>query len=300
MILLISLLTGGGVLVYNASERRRLTISEPPSASESCKTRNFGQDSNCSSFQPIYQEMDTENTGIAKNESNGWIDTPDNEWALIKELHYINRCDQFGVRTSNVGEYANFNWRPTISCPLPPVRIGHHDGGKMVCPLNLNNEDCLVYSVGSAGNFKFENELLKWNPGCEIHTFDPDPKYANTVSDNPNIIYHAIGFAGEDNGKFQKLFTVMKNLGHEGRKIDIFKIDCEGCEWEIISEFTDPNIELSQILVEAHGIMYHEDWLEALLNHGYVMFSKELNSFGCGEGRCIEFSFLKFNEIAFN
>lgn len=283
-----------------------VSLSQPSSSKEkpadntdACKSRDFGQGSTWESIKLNYQEISSFNTGISKYESNGWFDIPDDQWYMMKELHYINRCDQFSVKTKRGNEYANFNWRPTMICPLPPVRIGKHDGGKVLCPQNLNTDNCLVYSIGSAGNFRFEEEILKWNPNCEIHTFDPDPKYSTVVADDERIKYHSIGLASKDDGNMKKLRTVVEELGHTDRKIDVFKIDCEGCEFAIMSEFADARIELSQVLVEVHGLIGHENWLENMFHSGYVMFSKELNTFGCGAGGCIEFSFLKFNNKTF-
>ena len=65
----------------------------------------------------------------------------------------------------------NFNWKESFVCPVPLMRIGQGDGGKLVCDLRrLKQDDCLVFSIGSKGDFSFETEILKINSKCEIHT----------------------------------------------------------------------------------------------------------------------------------
>jgi hypothetical protein len=74
---------------------------------------------------------------------------------------------------------------------------------------------------------------------CEIHTFDflsleqsfNKPSYVN---------YHAYGLGKQDRvfgaqmqNQEYTLPSIVKMLGHEGRSIEIFKIDCEGCELEV-------------------------------------------------------------------
>ena len=44
----------------------------------------------------------------------------------------------------------------------------------------------------------------------------------------------------------------MRDLGHEGRTIGIFKIDCEGCEFDTISSWFQSAAILRRIVVEVH------------------------------------------------
>mmetsp|Transcript_17632 Transcript_17632/g.55830 ORF Transcript_17632/g.55830 Transcript_17632/m.55830 type:complete len:101 (-) Transcript_17632:18-320(-) len=90
-------------------------------------------------------------------------------------------------------------------------------------------------------------------------------------------------------------------LGHAGRRIDIFKIDCEGCEWETYESWLTSGVDIRQILVEMHWKhqtqVVHQVF-EFLFARGYVVFHKEPNTFGC-KGECIEYAFLKLHP-AFN
>ena len=189
---------------------------------------------------------------------------------------------------------------------------------KWVCdPHQLNKDGCLVYSVGSAGNFDFEVGLHEIAPKCEIHTFDPSIFTTNLLQYKAEwfVSLHQWGLKASysaldnmtdtgysDNLKgalsmleLKTLKETMKELGHEDRTIDVFKIDCEGCEWKTYKDWVGKTNNIQQILVEVHdtsliaNYMFHE-----LHDAGFVIFSKEPN-IQYGGGRCVEYSFLKLN-----
>ncbi len=155
------------------------------------------------------------------------------------------------------------NPRPNFICPHT-VAMGKHnqDGVKYLCyPDQLVNDyddtnndlasgggdassPCLIYSFGCAGDFKFEDEVYNLHGRkCETHVFDPAKKWERKGDvENKNIHYHPWGLmstydrenkskvwpAGRG-GEYKTMSQIMKELGHEERVIDVFKIDCEGC-----------------------------------------------------------------------
>jgi hypothetical protein len=255
------------------------------------------------------------------------------------------------------------NYEPNFSCRFER-RIGGNgngDGPKWVCdPHNLvrlskerkrahkrerkhhkqshevqDEAGCLVYSIGSNGDFQFETglqNLLGSTDICEIHIFDMGD-YEDKMPKGLNIHYHRWGLikddesnakedsSGNDNDnekdegakskeKFYSLAEIVKRLGHENRpSIDIFKIDCDKCEWRTFKDWFSPSQEsasktripmLQQILVETH--MSPKDFVlpffNGIMDNGYVMFHKEPNiQFGGGEA--IEFGFLKLDDTFF-
>ena len=126
------------------------------------------------------------------------------------------------------------------------IRVGGHgDGPKWICnPHRLSaSKDCLIYSIGSAGVYTWEDALVHMlSKHCEIHVFDTSKKYARPNDpDKRNIHYHNWGlkssyadgkssFYNKNEAHVLKTFPeTLKELGHESRHIDILKIDCEGC-----------------------------------------------------------------------
>ena len=101
------------------------------------------------------------------------------------------------------------NWDPDFSCHHD-TKVGVGDGGKWVCDPHLivaqsargmeqynvasqNNVSagCLLYSVGSAGNFLFEEGMFNilGQGVCEIHTFD-FTEYLHHVPIGKGIFFH--------------------------------------------------------------------------------------------------------------
>jgi len=167
-------------------------------------------------------------------------------------------------------------------------------------------DGCLVYSVGSEGKFEFELSVLnEIHQQCEVHTFDPHPSYADNAPEN--IHYHSWGFASEKsiyNGNtYKSLKQTIDELGHRDRVIDIFKIDCEGCEWTTVREWFFPNVYestiLKQILVEVHNVPNEADsFFRYLQKQGYVTFHKEPNIKFAG-GDCVEYALLNLDKSFF-
>jgi hypothetical protein len=153
------------------------------------------------------------------------------------------------------------NYYPLFTCPHQERVGGIGDGPKWVCdPLRLKHvsrqprrfgdgggvgevalreDKCLIYSIGSNGDFSFEDALVNMLGAgtCEIHVFDMSRDYTRpNDATNKDIHFHHWGLSSSyssvgknDKDTFMTLQESLQKLGHVNRTIDIFKIDCETC-----------------------------------------------------------------------
>ncbi|KAI2502619.1 methyltransferase domain-containing protein [Fragilaria crotonensis] len=256
---------------------------------------------------PIGTQLDY---GLAFRESLGFFDDISaNHWKIIKAIskarvHHLNKLQGYD-------KFYAENWDPDFSCMFEDsIGQSEADGHKWVCdPHRLRSkDDCLIYSIGCNGQIEFERDMHRVAPNCEIHIFDPTD-YSKSMWDNGlnGTNYHAWGLKPstgfdlsqvQDKVKdltFKTLTESMEQLGHIGRRVDVFKIDCEFCEWKTYPDFL--HHDLRQILLEVHNAI-EPKLFETLTDAGYVIFHKEPNLFTDGQG--IEFSMLKLAKEFFD
>jgi hypothetical protein len=231
-------------------------------------------------------------------ESDNFICESDDLWNERKIVYKIQ--DQANMKKLSSSIFFLTNWEPNFHCSHAR-RIGNiGDGGKWVCDLfRLNNRsDCLIYSAGSNGDFSFETHMKKVLPNCEIHTFDTN------LYKCPNNIctFHQLILGNGTYPQGSKTWQmILKELGHEDRLIDIFKMDIEGGEYGFmptIFQSSDKSFP-RQILVELHPTDFSRihAFFHLLRAHNYVIFNKEPNLIA---GRSFfEYTFLKLNSRFF-
>jgi len=277
-----------------------------------------------SSFgDPKTVEYKNREFGLAYEQSYGFFDDiPNYKWKLQQEIAWrepfvaprFNTDEPIDLKNwdNNMGLWYLFNYSPNFSCQFEQ-RVGPtEEGRKWICDphrlkriseerKNKGKRGCLVYSVGSAGNFYFEESLqeLLGPETCEIHVFDFGD-FESKMPKNKNIYYHQWGLTNNDaiftNHQDKEMKTydeTRKILGHENDILDILKIDCEGCEWSQYESWIASNVR--QVLVEVH--MVPEDahkFFQAHQKAGYVIFHKEPNTISPGSC-CEEFSFIKLH-----
>lgn len=269
---------------------------------------------------------------LAKEQSFGFFtDISDDNWEISQRLaartfpnHFGNDLNKFSNgpgskgKVKQLGGSKNWNGRnfqeefhcahaqriPTTSEP---------DGPKWVCDphrIAAQKDGCLVYSVGSNGNVDFERGIHdEISPDCEVHTFDVIDSnkrggrhlnFTTALKDYSTFHHWGIGTKEEaQKHKYMKtLNQTMEALGHIGRRIDIFKIDCEWCEWFTYKEWMEVG-DLRQILVETHNapMPNAKDFFYTLHDNGYVIFSKEANYVNGAGG--VEFAFIKLETSFF-
>jgi len=266
----------------------------------------------------------TNNYDLAKEQSFGFFDNIlEDDWKRAQEIHatlfpnhYSKDLMKYSSGPDDKGNIPNLrrssywngeNFQEEFHCALAQRLPSNSqaDGPKWVCdPHRLTNKpDCLVYSIGSNGKTEFEDGIReKIGENCEIHTFDMVTSNKRngdfTTALEGTSTFHSWGLgtatqAKERPNTFKTLAQTMKELGHTGRTIDIFKIDCEWCEWFTFQDWLKQ--DLRQILVETHNapMPNARDFFYGLHDAGYVIFSKEAN-YQNGAGG-VEFAFLKLS-----
>ena len=189
------------------------------------------------------------------------------------------------------------------------------DGPKFVCGVDTirarrvgaapDDDGCLVYSVGSNNNVDFEMAVHKFL-GCETHTFDPT--IGKFIGDEFATFHQwglgVDGVKSKDRGhawEGKSFETIVRSLGHEGRTIDILKIDCEGCEWQTLPPLFDAiaagTITVHQIQIEMHikvkvSTAKRDAFFEKLDRARMRIFHKERNHWGCDGYQCLEYAFV--------
>lgn len=256
-------------------------------------------------------QLKPESNQLARRESFGFMEAEEDElWALRKVAHQsqmkIERVGRSLCSHCRGALWWAFHYEPTFSCGYE-IRVGSYgDGGKWVCnphriaQLAQSERDggCLVYSVGSMGDYGFEESINdEISSTCEIHTFDLKPWNSYTDKPPPDFMHYHVAALGIQHPA-KSLPEIVVELGHVGRRIDILKIDCEGCEWSTFRGWLGAGVDIRQILVELHDSPDHpvddttkHAMYDFLFEHGYVVFHKESNSL-CG-GDCIEYAFIK-------
>lgn len=107
---------------------------------------------------------------------------------------------------------------------------------------------------------------------------------------------------GEHEGKKwsgKSFETIIRELGHENRTIDVLKIDCEGCEWDTMSPLFElissgiGIVKVNQVLIELHlrsGPQQLKDFFGNADKAKMRVFHKERNGWGCGGKSCVEYA----------
>lgn len=151
--------------------------------------------------------------------------------------------------------------------------------GRHYVDIELLNKDSIVYSFGIGEDITFDVELIE-KVGCTVYGFDPTPKCLEWIKNNnlpDKFKFFEYGLSNKDGnisfdappnpdwasykesitGQFsfpvKKLSTIIKELGHENKKIDFIKMDIEGSEYSVIDDIMQESIHPYQMSVEFHG-----------------------------------------------
>ena len=257
------------------------------------------------------ESSNQDSTELATKESLGFFtDIPDTAWNRHKrrfqltQPNYINNDQKLLER---YGRYSNYFWannfEPEFTCPHE-FRFGKlGDGGKWVCDAHRIIDDdaggnyengegsCLVYSIGSNGNFDFEKHVREHiSPNCEIHTFDSNKTgrkkdFLEESKKVPGVTFHHIGLGppSKKEQHFKRFRDIIKYLKHEKKIIDVMKIDCERCEYaqfrQWLEDWKETGVFVRQLMLEVHNsdMPHVVDLFNEFQKDGFVLFHKEAN-----------------------
>lgn len=176
----------------------------------------------------------------------------------------------------------------------------------------FTSRNCLVYSIGSNGDFSFEADIRN-RLNCEIHTFDPtgDTVLYEETAKPFQVQYHNWGLSGTRGSIWNHVLNVenpllplpdiMRRLNHTHRHIDILKIDCEGCEYSafpvIWDSISSGRLTIGQILIELHTTDRNQiaTFFDMANSAGFYIFHKERNHWGCDGYNCVEYALISNN-----
>jgi hypothetical protein len=195
--------------------------------------------------------------------------TGGNIWSELAQLKDVGCAKaDFGVGQEGKKEdrHSFGLWTPTVTCA-----DASSAGNRKLCSFTEVFKDrspCLVFAVGSHGEFSFEEEFLRATNHCVIVTLDCtcrtgggtwnhcDDKFKTPVQLSERHWFYPYCVSAEDSvptEDYMTIATVMKKLGHAPGSLSLLKIDIEAFEHDVFQAWrsSDPHLP-EQILTEVH------------------------------------------------
>lgn len=205
--------------------------------------------------------------------------------------------DDFHAPVSTGREWYQKNFQPSVRCMLDERLGAVGDGGKWTCDPSklLHRDECVVFSVGSSNEWSFDAAFERF--GCAVHTWDHT--VASVMNKPDSVTFHPIGLGVTNDTNTADLRKMCELAGVD--HVDILKVDCEGCEWNWLSNddtMAFMSAHVTQFLVEFHfqTPQLMEQIAGRLTNAGFRVFSVEPN-IQYSDGSCIEYSFVNVNLV---
>lgn len=201
-------------------------------------------------------------------------------WDEIRELRDVGCIENVPLGKDIFGKHDRHSlalWKPTMECSdaialggtttfarkaisQGPGELVTDDGQRGICHFSSFNErdPCIIYSLGSAGDFSFEESVLAQTKYCKIYTFDctlPDKEIHSMRKDERLWFYPwCVSIKDEyPSSNYFTIATIMQKLKHQPGSLALLKVDIEGFELGILSGWRSRDLYLpEQILLEQH------------------------------------------------
>jgi hypothetical protein len=164
--------------------------------------------------------------------------------------------------------------------------FGHGDEEKRACGLrhlskdNLVDSQCVIFSVGSANQWDFEEMIFKELPNCKVETFDC------TISDKTlppepirsRVRFHPVCIGDADylieGRQYLSWESILKRIGLSSSPT-FLKMDIEGYEFPVLTSIVNSGIHLPlQIAMEIHQVrLEHGQWQNSRLPSTLELYS---------------------------
>jgi hypothetical protein len=192
-----------------------------------------------------------------RSKADAWLENVDN---------HLQKANKEEMKAHNWARFFPFD--AMAECNTTCVgAVCEHDKSKIVCGMEelQTKKKCVVCSMGGNNEWQFELDILEQTPPCEVHTFDCTGNITRfDKPKHPRLSFHHICLGAEHVpcnqdkkcnggrsicGDILTLCQIEIMLGH--KRIDLFKIDIEGCEWPIFEswpELSDANQASDMVL----------------------------------------------------
>ena len=160
-------------------------------------------------------------------------------------------------------EYAKYITKHQILCKQM-LRLGNIvDGGWDIChdAQFRPKSPCTVYSIGISWDFSFDEDMER-TYGCDVFSFDPSMN-TDDFQRSEHIKFYNVGLGDKvteievkgSKWKIKNLKTIMAELGHTNKRIDVLKIDIEGHERQSLPEIIESGAlkNVVQLCMETHS-----------------------------------------------
>jgi hypothetical protein len=194
---------------------------------------------------------------------------------LLQSLYLIEAHRKPAEFMSPEDVFQYLHWSNCAACQLPVdfgfvmtktgnnAGFAHPDGQKLVCLdqfIASVYNNCHVYSFGINNQWTFDEDMAQF--GCHVYSFDPSMG-ANDHNRTSKIHFFNLGLAKENgqspNGWKMKtassIYEMLADYHGSSTLIDVFKMDIEFYEWEVIPQMVQSGFlrdKVKQLAVEIH------------------------------------------------